>query len=171
MQHLFVHAATNFVHFGTMALLSRTKAFAATGRNAAPTRAVRMVVRASAQQQPRFQVPAAVKPALATLVANVVMAMPAAADAGKLFDFNITLPVMAGEILLLVRRTILGMLPRRGDPVAGPIRSQPASWPLIGNFECRGSTALQQPAQWHSAQRRCNRSGGARIAAPGQLLS
>lgn len=30
------------------------------------------------------------------------MAMPAAAEAGKLFDFNLTLPIMAGEILLLM---------------------------------------------------------------------
>jgi hypothetical protein len=35
-------------------------------------------------------------------VANVIMAMPAAAEAGKLFDFNLTLPIMAGEILLLM---------------------------------------------------------------------
>jgi F-type H+-transporting ATPase subunit b len=40
-----------------------------------------------------FQIPA---------VANVIMAMPAAAEAGKLFDFNLTLPIMAGEILLLM---------------------------------------------------------------------
>eukprot|EP00878_Enallax_costatus_P000191 GHUV01000249.1.p2 GENE.GHUV01000249.1~~GHUV01000249.1.p2 ORF type:complete len:212 (+),score=77.29 GHUV01000249.1:121-756(+) len=81
----------------------RTKCFAgaSTARAAQPTRAVRMVVRASAQQQPK-QLPAIVKPAIATAVANVIMAMPAAAEAGKLFDFNLTLPVMAGEILLLM---------------------------------------------------------------------
>jgi F-type H+-transporting ATPase subunit b len=46
--------------------------------------------------------PAIVKPAIATAVANVIMALPAAAESGKLFDFNLTLPVMAGEILLLM---------------------------------------------------------------------
>merc|ERR1711963_835913 len=36
-------------------------------------------------------------------VANVIMALPAAAeDAGKLFDFNLTLPFMAAEFLLLM---------------------------------------------------------------------
>jgi len=98
---------------GIMALLSRsTKAFASSTRQAAapaPCRAVRLVVRASAQkqqqkqqQQPAFQLPAAVRPALATVVANVLMALPAAAEGGKLFDFNLTLPIMAGEILLLM---------------------------------------------------------------------
>jgi len=62
---------------------------------------VRLVVRASSQPQ-KVQLPAVVKPAIATVVANVIMAMPAAAEAGKLFDFNLTLPIMAGEILLLM---------------------------------------------------------------------
>jgi len=60
-----------------------------------------MVVRASSTQQ-KVQLPAAIKPAVATVVANVLMALPAAAEAGKLFDFNATLPIMAGEILLLM---------------------------------------------------------------------
>jgi F-type H+-transporting ATPase subunit b len=60
-----------------------------------------MVVRASSQPQ-KVQLPAVVKPAIATVVANVIMAMPAAAEAGKLFDFNLTLPIMAGELLLLM---------------------------------------------------------------------
>jgi len=60
-----------------------------------------MVVRASSQPQ-KVQVPAVVKPAIATVVANVIMAMPALAEPGKLFDFNLTLPVMAGELLLLM---------------------------------------------------------------------
>lgn len=42
------------------------------------------------------------KPATLAAVANVIMAMPAHADAGKLFDFNLTLPVMATEFLLLM---------------------------------------------------------------------
>lgn len=79
-------------------MLARTRCFAAGARPAAPTRAVRMVVRASTKPQ----MPAIVKPAIATAVANVIMALPAAAESGKLFDFNLTLPVMAGEILLLM---------------------------------------------------------------------
>lgn len=43
-----------------------------------------------------------VKPAVLTVLANVIMALPASADAGKIFDFNLTLPVMAGQFLLLM---------------------------------------------------------------------
>jgi hypothetical protein len=42
-----------------------------------------------------------VKPVLTAAVVNAVMAMPAEA-AGKLFDFNLTMPVMAGQFLLLM---------------------------------------------------------------------
>lgn len=59
-----------------------------------------MVVRAQAQQQPNLATLA--KPAATVAVANLIMAMPAAAEAGKLFDFNLTLPVMAGQFLLLM---------------------------------------------------------------------
>lgn len=44
----------------------------------------------------------AMKPATVAAVANIIMALPASADAGKLFDFNLTLPVMAAEFLLLM---------------------------------------------------------------------
>lgn len=57
-----------------------------------------MVVRASTKPQ----LPAVVKPALTAAVANLIAVLPAAAESGKLFDFNLTLPVMAGEILLLM---------------------------------------------------------------------
>eukprot|EP00879_Flechtneria_rotunda_P000116 GHRR01000175.1.p1 GENE.GHRR01000175.1~~GHRR01000175.1.p1 ORF type:complete len:210 (+),score=69.92 GHRR01000175.1:70-699(+) len=81
-------------------MLTRTKAFAGAGtaRAAQPVRTVRMVLRATSQKQ----MPAIAKPAIATAVANAIMALPAAAEAGKLFDFNLTLPVMAGEILILM---------------------------------------------------------------------
>lgn len=84
-----------------MAMLSKTRtaACASTARAAQPARSVRMVVRASSQKQ---QLGAIVKPALVATVANVIAAMPAAAEAGKLFDFNLTLPIMAGELLLLM---------------------------------------------------------------------
>lgn len=44
----------------------------------------------------------AVKPALLVAVSNVIMAAPAFAAAGKLFDFNLTLPIMAGQFLILM---------------------------------------------------------------------
>jgi len=58
-----------------------------------------MVVRATSQKP---QLPSIVKPAMIAAVSNVIMALPAAAEAGKLFDFNLTLPIMAGELLLLM---------------------------------------------------------------------
>ncbi|KAI8476872.1 MAG: chloroplast ATP synthase subunit II [Monoraphidium minutum] len=85
-----------------MALALRTKAFAAQARAAAPARAVRMVVRASAQQQRGLPISAPAKAALTAVATQLIMAMPAAAEAGKLFDFNLTLPIMASEILLLM---------------------------------------------------------------------
>eukprot|EP00199_Chlamydomonas_sp_CCMP681_P006306 CAMPEP_0119116392 /NCGR_PEP_ID=MMETSP1180-20130426/52250_1 /TAXON_ID=3052 ORGANISM="Chlamydomonas cf sp, Strain CCMP681" /NCGR_SAMPLE_ID=MMETSP1180 /ASSEMBLY_ACC=CAM_ASM_000741 /LENGTH=217 /DNA_ID=CAMNT_0007105529 /DNA_START=18 /DNA_END=671 /DNA_ORIENTATION=+ len=91
------------------ALLARNKLSCgqvAVSRPAAP-RALRMVVRAQAQpQRPSLASMAELaKPAAAAVtavVANVIMAMPAAAADGKLFDFNLTLPVMAGQFLLLM---------------------------------------------------------------------
>lgn len=49
-----------------------------------------------------MQLPAAVKPAATAFVANILMALPAAAEPGKIFDFNLTLPIMVTEFLLLM---------------------------------------------------------------------
>lgn len=35
-------------------------------------------------------------------MANVLLALPAHAEAGKIFDFNLTLPIMVGQFLLLM---------------------------------------------------------------------
>lgn len=43
-----------------------------------------------------------VKPAALTVLSNVLLSMPAHAEAGKIFDFNLTLPIMAGQFLLLM---------------------------------------------------------------------
>lgn len=48
------------------------------------------------------QLPAALKPAALTLLSNVLLSLPAHAEAGKIFDFNLTLPIMAGQFLLLM---------------------------------------------------------------------
>lgn len=42
------------------------------------------------------------KPLASVAVANAMMAMPAMAGTGKLFDFNATLPIMAAQFLLLM---------------------------------------------------------------------
>ena len=39
---------------------------------------------------------------LAAVAANVLTVLPAHADAGKIFDFNLTLPIMVVEFLLLM---------------------------------------------------------------------
>ncbi|KAK9821106.1 hypothetical protein WJX81_005546 [Elliptochloris bilobata] len=81
-----------------------------TARAAAPTgRCIRLVVRA--QSDPvraavravwNVQLPVPLQTAAAAAVANVLLALPAHAEAGKIFDFNLTLPVMVGQFLLLM---------------------------------------------------------------------
>ncbi|EFJ41776.1 CF0 ATP synthase subunit II precursor [Volvox carteri f. nagariensis] len=83
-------------------LLARPQqAFARAAAKPAAARPMRLVVRAQAEK-PSQQLAQLVKPALSAVVANALLAMPAAAEAGKIFDFNLTLPVMAGEFLLLM---------------------------------------------------------------------
>ena len=48
------------------------------------------------------QLPAPLQTAAVAAVANVLLALPAHAEAGKIFDFNLTLPVMVGQFLLLM---------------------------------------------------------------------
>ena len=43
-----------------------------------------------------------IRPAALVAISNALMALPAHADAGKIFDFNLTLPIMAGQFLLLM---------------------------------------------------------------------
>ena len=50
----------------------------------------------------RRELPAALKPAALTVLSNVLLSLPAHAEAGKIFDFNLTLPIMAGQFLLLM---------------------------------------------------------------------
>lgn len=47
-----------------------------------------------------LEVPAVVRPALVGALANIVMAGPA--NAGNLFDFNATLPIICGQFLILM---------------------------------------------------------------------
>ena len=42
------------------------------------------------------------RPAVLTALTNVLMALPAHAVAGKIFDFNATLPIMVAEFLVLM---------------------------------------------------------------------
>lgn len=89
------------------AILARAPAAAALAARPATRPALRAsaprVVAVRAQQNAvEKAVSKLVKPATLAAVANVIMALPASAEAGKLFDFNLTLPFMAGEFLLLM---------------------------------------------------------------------
>ena len=46
--------------------------------------------------------PTLVKPAALAAITNVLVTLPAHAEAGKIFDFNLTLPIMATQFLLLM---------------------------------------------------------------------
>ena len=46
--------------------------------------------------------PAFIQPALAAAAANILTALPAHAEVGKIFDFGLTLPIMTTEFLLLM---------------------------------------------------------------------
>ncbi len=49
-----------------------------------------------------MELPAALRPAVAAAVGNALLAAPALAEPGKIFDFNLTLPLMAGQFLILM---------------------------------------------------------------------
>ena len=46
--------------------------------------------------------PTLVKPVALAAISNVLVTLPAHAEAGKIFDFNLTLPIMATQFLLLM---------------------------------------------------------------------
>lgn len=50
----------------------------------------------------KFNVPAIAKPAALATITNLIATLPAHAEAGKIFDFNLTLPIMVTEFLLLM---------------------------------------------------------------------
>lgn len=80
-----------------------SSARAAAARPAAAVRPVRLAVRAqSVQDKAASLLQQLAKPAFTVAVANALLAAPAFAEAGKIFDFNATLPVMGTEFLLLM---------------------------------------------------------------------
>ncbi|GMH33880.1 hypothetical protein BSKO_01714 [Bryopsis sp. KO-2023] len=74
------------------------------------SRATALVVRAEkgASAKPiekrvkSFDLSAVVKPIVFTAASNALLAMPALAASGKIFDFNLTLPYMVGQFLVLM---------------------------------------------------------------------
>ena len=49
-----------------------------------------------------MQLPSIAKPAALAAITNLLATLPAHAEAGKIFDFNLTLPIMATQFLLLM---------------------------------------------------------------------
>ncbi|EIE23794.1 chloroplast ATP synthase subunit II [Coccomyxa subellipsoidea C-169] len=81
----------------------RPLAGTARSSQAAQGRAIQLVVRAAAPKAEGVpQLPAFVRPAALAAITNALMALPAHAVAGKIFDFNLTLPIMVGQFLLLM---------------------------------------------------------------------
>ena len=73
----------------------------------------------------------AVKPTVATMFTNAVIALPSlAGEPGKIFDFNLTLPIIASEFLLLMvilDKTVFGPVGKALDDRDALIRSQLAA--------------------------------------------
>merc|ERR1711966_448207 len=72
-----------------------------------------------------------VKPTVATMFTNAVIALPSlAGEPGKIFDFNLTLPIIASEFLLLMvilDKTIFGPVGKALDDRDALIRDQLAA--------------------------------------------
>lgn len=67
------------------------------------------------------------KPAAFAALSNLVLTFPAHAEAGKLFDFNLTLPIIASEFLILLfilDKTMFGPVGKALDDRDELIRSQ-----------------------------------------------
>jgi len=90
-------------------------------------------VPAQASLKQKFESAKVVAPVVLT---NLVMTMPAHAEAGKLFDFNLTLPIIAAEFLTLMfilDKTMFGPVGKALDDRDELIRSQLAA--VGGNTE------------------------------------
>jgi len=77
------------------------------------------------------ELPKSVKPAVIAAVTNALVAMPSmAGEPGKIFDFNLTLPIIATEFLLLMvilDKTIFGPVGKALDDRDALIRDQLAA--------------------------------------------
>ena len=79
----------------------------------------------------KVELPKSVKPAVIAAVTNALVAMPSmAGEPGKIFDFNLTLPIIATEFLLLMvilDKTIFGPVGKALDDRDALIRDQLAA--------------------------------------------
>jgi len=81
-------------------LLRSCRCKVSAARATAPVRpSVRSVVVRAQSQDKNVDI---LKPVVTAAIANLILAAPSLAEAGKIFDFNLTLPIMASEFLLLM---------------------------------------------------------------------
>jgi F-type H+-transporting ATPase subunit b len=81
-------------------LLRSCRCKVSAARATAPVRpSVRSVVVRAQSQDTNVDI---LKPVVTAAIANLILAAPSLAEAGKIFDFNLTLPIMASEFLLLM---------------------------------------------------------------------
>ena len=80
----------------------------------------------------KVELPKAVKPAVLAAVTNAVVALPShAGEPGKIFDFNLTLPIIATEFLLLMvilDKTVFGPVGKALDDRDKLIRDRSRPW-------------------------------------------
>merc|ERR1712153_146177 len=76
----------------------------------------------------KAELPKAAKPLFAAVLSNALTALPSlAGEPGKIFDFNLTLPIIAAEFLLLMvilDKTVFGPVGKALDDRDALIRSQ-----------------------------------------------
>lgn len=106
----------------------------------------------------KLELPAAVRPALTFAAANALVAAPAFAEAGKIFDFNLTLPVMAAQFLFLmvvmdnlVYKPVGKVLDERDADLRTKVEAVKDNSAQLAMFTVRHSTCPRAPfSSWRS---------------------
>jgi F-type H+-transporting ATPase subunit b len=91
-----------------------------------------------------------IKPAFTVAMVNMIVAMPAEA-AGKLFDFNLTLPIMAGQFLLLMVfldktwfSPVGNVLDERDELIRGKLAAVQGDTSKIAEMQAAAERALKE---------------------------
>ncbi|ACO68480.1 H+-or Na+-translocating f-type, v-type and A-type ATPase superfamily [Micromonas commoda] len=105
--------------------------FIAARRNVRARATIPKTPRAAFSSNNKSELSKVVKPTVATILTNAVIVLPSlAGEPGKIFDFNLTLPIIASEFLLLMvilDKTVFGPVGKALDDRDALIRSQLAA--------------------------------------------
>merc|ERR1712072_1225445 len=121
LEHSRARTTTHKIMSAIAQITNRCVSVASVSRK---THAKRVAQPAQASLKQKFESAKVVAPVVLT---NLVMTMPAHAEAGKLFDFNLTLPIIAAEFLALMfilDKTMFGPVGKALDDRDELIRSQ-----------------------------------------------